>query len=122
MRVWPRCPVVIPRSTHSFCGLARYLPVVSVDSDRGALKYSEPAPYSMQQKIIHSRAMTKINKCHRCGATSYKPLIKRDENGTMMPSGEYQCVDCKLVFTDIDVWRTEPAQEKEIQTEDLDRK
>ena len=49
--------------------------------------------------------MTPSNKCHRCGATSYKPVIKRDENGTMTPSGEYQCVGCKLVFTDIDAWR-----------------
>jgi hypothetical protein len=43
-----------------------------------------------------SRAMTKINKCHRCGATSYKPVIKRDESGTMMPSGEHQCVGASL--------------------------
>jgi hypothetical protein len=55
-------------------------------------------------KRILSRAMPKINKCHRCGATSYKPVIKRDENGTMMPSGEHQCVGCKLIFTDIDAW------------------
>ena len=68
-------------------------------------------------KNILSRAMTKINKCHRCGATSYKPVIKRGENGTMMPSGEHQCVGCKLVFTDIDAWRTAPAQKEEVQTE-----
>ncbi|RFO96372.1 hypothetical protein DIC66_13775 [Rhodoferax lacus] len=49
--------------------------------------------------------MTTINKCHRCGATSYKPVIKRDESGTMKPSGENQCVGCKLIFTDIDTWR-----------------
>jgi hypothetical protein len=64
-----------------------------------------------------SRAMmTKINKCHRCGATSYKPVIKRDENGTMMPSGEHQCVGCGLVFSDIDEWRTGPVQKDEPQT------
>ena len=68
-----------------------------------------------------SRAMTKINKCHRCGATSYKPVIKRDESGTMMPSGEHQCVGCGLVFTDIDEWRTVPVQKEEIQTEGQDR-
>ena len=44
-------------------------------------------------------------------ATSYKPVIKRDENGTMMPSGEHQCVGCKLIFTDIDAWRNAPAKE-----------
>jgi hypothetical protein len=55
--------------------------------------------------------MTTINNCHRCGATSYKPVIKRDDSGTMKPSGEYQCVGCKLVFTEIDTWRNAPAKE-----------
>lgn len=50
-------------------------------------------------------AMTPVNKCHHCGATSYKPVIKRDEAGTMKPSGQYQCVGCKLTFTDIDTWK-----------------
>jgi hypothetical protein len=54
--------------------------------------------------------MTTINKCHRCGATSYKPVIKRDDSGTMKPSGEYQCVGCKLVFMDIATWRSAPAK------------
>jgi hypothetical protein len=53
--------------------------------------------------------MTKTNKCHRCGATSYKALIKRDGNGAMNPSGENQCVGCKLIFTEIDEWRVGPA-------------
>jgi hypothetical protein len=54
--------------------------------------------------------MTKTNKCHRCGATSYKPVIKRDVDGAMSPSGEYQCVGCKLVFTDINTWRNASAK------------
>jgi len=53
--------------------------------------------------------MTPINKCHRCGATSYKPVIKRDGTGTMKPSGEYQCVGCKFLFTDIEVWKHGPG-------------
>jgi hypothetical protein len=57
--------------------------------------------------------MKPVNKCHRCGATSYKPVIKRDESGTMTHSGELQCVGCKLVFTDIDSWRFGPAAESE---------
>jgi hypothetical protein len=56
-----------------------------------------------------SRAMTQINKCHRCSATSYKPVIKRDDRGTMNASGEYQCVGCDLVFRNIDEWRNAPA-------------
>lgn len=53
--------------------------------------------------------MIQANKCHRCGASSYKPVIKRDDSGAMMPSGELQCVGCKLVFTDIDEWRFGPS-------------
>ena len=75
---------------------------------------------SDSKKNILFRVMIKINKCHRCGATSYKPVIKRDENGTMMPSGEHQCVGCKLVFTDIDVWRNVPVQKEESQADDQD--
>jgi hypothetical protein len=76
---------------------------------------------SNSTKNILSRAMPKINRCHRCGATSYKPVIKRDENGTMMPSGEHQCVGCKMVFTDIDAWRAATAEKQEVQTEGQDR-
>jgi hypothetical protein len=45
------------------------------------------------------------NSCHRCGATAYKTLIARDENGAMRPSGQYQCVQCKQVFRDVKAWR-----------------
>jgi hypothetical protein len=67
----------------------------------------------MQKNRNNTPAMTQINKCHRCGATSYKPVIKRDESGTMSPSGENQCVGCKLIFTDIDEWRIGPSPENE---------
>jgi hypothetical protein len=64
--------------------------------------------YQPIKKILF-RAMIKTNKCHRCGAASYKPVIKRDEDGAMNPSGESQCVGCKLIFTEIDEWRVGPA-------------
>jgi len=57
--------------------------------------------------------MTPINKCHQCGATSYKPVIKRDESGTMKPTEEHQCVGCKLIFKEIDEWRIGPAQQRD---------
>ncbi len=65
----------------------------------------------MGEKMLKTvpSSMTQTNKCHRCGATSYKPVIKRDESGTMKPSGEHQCVACKLVFSNIDEWRNGPA-------------
>jgi DNA-directed RNA polymerase subunit RPC12/RpoP len=49
--------------------------------------------------------MVNQNKCERCGAASYKPVIGRDENGAMKPTGEYQCVGCGLKFKDLDEWR-----------------
>jgi hypothetical protein len=68
-----------------------------------------------------SRAMTKTNKCRRCGATSYKPVIKRDVNGTMNPSGESQCVGCKLIFTEIDEWRVGPVSAENVKDKTLDQ-
>jgi len=48
-------------------------------------------------------------------------VIKRDENGAMSPSGEYQCVGCNLVFTDLDAWRTAASEKEELQPEGLNR-
>lgn len=45
------------------------------------------------------------NACRLCGATAYQPVIARDANGAMMPSGTYRCVRCKLEFNTIDQWR-----------------
>ena len=44
-----------------------------------------------------------------CLATSYKPVIKRDELGAITMSGAYQCTGCRLEFTDIDTWRIDEA-------------
>ncbi|MCB8748090.1 hypothetical protein LHU53_14360 [Rhodoferax sp. U2-2l] len=49
--------------------------------------------------------MKSINKCHHCGATSYKPVIKRDEQGVMNRSGLNRCTGCGLEFEAIDEWR-----------------
>ncbi|MFZ4539984.1 hypothetical protein [Propionivibrio sp.] len=49
--------------------------------------------------------MNAHNRCRSCGATSYKPIISRDEKGGMRPSGQYRCVGCNLVFKAIDEWR-----------------
>jgi hypothetical protein len=50
-------------------------------------------------------AVKSVNKCHQCGATSYKPVIKRDDQGVMRASGTYQCTGCRLVFETINEWR-----------------
>ncbi len=46
-----------------------------------------------------------INACHRCGATSYRPVIARAPDGGMRPNGQYMCVRCKLLFTTLTQWR-----------------
>lgn len=45
------------------------------------------------------------NSCHRCGATAYKKLMARSDDGVMRPSGLYQCVQCRQVFSHIHEWR-----------------
>jgi hypothetical protein len=49
------------------------------------------------------------NSCHSCGATAYRPVLARNERGAMQPTGQYQCVQCKLQFTDIREWRDGPG-------------
>ena len=39
-----------------------------------------------------------LNRCHRCGCTSYKPVIERNAEGAMTPSGQYKCVLCGVVL------------------------
>lgn len=60
-----------------------------------------------QQK--HSNGRLVMNKCHQCGSTSYKPIIRRDQQGVMRPSGQYQCTGCNRVFTTLDTWRNGEA-------------
>jgi hypothetical protein len=56
-----------------------------------------------QNKNFNGRLV--MNKCIQCGSTSYKPIIKRDDQGVMRASGQYQCTGCKLVFATLDEWR-----------------
>ena len=49
------------------------------------------------------------NACQDCGATTYRPLIKRDICGQMRPSGRYACTGCKREFAQIDEWRRKSA-------------
>jgi len=51
--------------------------------------------------------MVAMNKCVQCGSTSYKPIIKRDDQGVMRPSGEFRCTGCSLIFKNIDEWRAD---------------
>ncbi len=46
-----------------------------------------------------------MNKCKICDATSYKPIIRRDEKGVLRVTGQYQCAGCKREFATFDDWR-----------------
>ncbi len=48
-------------------------------------------------------------------------MIKRDEDGAMNPSGESQCVGCKLIFTEIDEWRVGPVAKEGAQAQRQDQ-
>ena len=56
-------------------------------------------------KTKYFKGRSVMNKCNQCGSTSYKPIIKRDDQGVMRPSGQYQCAGCNLVFANLDEWR-----------------
>jgi coenzyme F420-reducing hydrogenase beta subunit len=49
------------------------------------------------------------HRCHACGATSYRPILARDEHGAMRPSGRYRCTGCAVVFEQVREWRTGSA-------------
>lgn len=59
------------------------------------------------------------NACARCGATAYKSLMARDETGVMRPSGQYQCVQCRTVFSQIEQWRGRAPVTRSAPDEDL---
>ena len=40
-----------------------------------------------------------------CGATSYRRVIARDEQGAMRHTDLYQCSGCSVVFADPKAWR-----------------
>jgi hypothetical protein len=65
-------------------------------------------PKTVQIHSIITR-MTPMNACRHCGATSYRPVIARDDAGVMRPTGRHQCCGCRLVFDDLRDWRRAPA-------------
>ena len=49
-----------------------------------------------------------MNRCHVCFSTCYRPVIARNADGQMQPTGRYQCVKCKFEFPDAADWRNGP--------------
>lgn len=42
--------------------------------------------------------------CRLCGATSYRRVVARDEQGCTTVSGLFQCSGCSVVFADPRAW------------------
>ena len=45
------------------------------------------------------------NRCRKCGATSYRRVVARDDKGAMRLGDLYQCSGCDVVFADPKAWR-----------------
>lgn len=52
------------------------------------------------------------NCCRLCGATSYRPVLARDD-GVLKPSGLFRCSGCSVVFEDPASWR-ESGRDSEV--------
>lgn len=45
------------------------------------------------------------NRCGYCGATSYRRVLGRDENGVMRYTDQLLCSGCTREFVDMTAWR-----------------
>lgn len=46
-----------------------------------------------------------LHCCRMCGATSYRRVVARDDEGAMRATQLYQCSGCSVVFADPKAWR-----------------
>ncbi len=98
--------------THSSTSAAQHLSA-GVASDLGSAKFTGPGVldrYSADAITQRNGVGRVRNSCHRCGATAYKTLMTRDEAGVMRHSGQYQCVQCRQVFSNVHQWRDGDTQ------------
>lgn len=45
-----------------------------------------------------------LYKCHLCGTSNYRRLMQRADNGSLQPTGPYQCTGCRNVFESLRAW------------------
>lgn len=48
---------------------------------------------------------TTPSSCRTCGATSYRRVIARNDQGALRPTEMYQCSGCSVVFAEPKAWR-----------------
>ena len=78
------------------------------------LNQNRPTPPAAGDRVLNP-AMAKqpgrpVNSCHRCGCTSYRPVIARDAQGAMRVTDNYVCTNCKFQFTRVEDWRDGPRE------------
>jgi hypothetical protein len=63
-----------------------------------------------------TRSRRPPNSCRRCGSTSYRPVIARDEHGALKPNGVFTCTGCELQFLNINDWRLDASEQQPAST------
>lgn len=60
---------------------------------------------------------TTPHSCRTCGATSYRRVIARDDQGALRATELYQCSGCSVVFADPKAWREGGSDEVPVSVE-----
>ena len=92
-------------STHSSTSSASSASSHTLHTPHQPARMGTSAVSAYPDKRSEAHGSRAINRCHRCGATAYKTLIARDAEGVMRPSGRYQCVQCRMEFSQVSQWR-----------------
>lgn len=53
------------------------------------------------------------NRCGLCGATNYRKVVERDDNGVMRNGDRIVCTGCTHEFDDIEAWRQGRSEARE---------
>ncbi len=92
-------------STHTSTSSASSHTLHTLHTPHQTARMGTSAVSTYPDKRSEAHGSRAINRCHRCGATAYKTLIARDAEGVMRPSGRYQCVQCRMEFSQVSQWR-----------------
>jgi hypothetical protein len=77
----------------------------TIGSRRRHFGFDPAGPWLSETTYMADHRATTRHRCHACGATSYKSVIDRDEQGAMRPTGRYRCTGCEVVFSSPQAWR-----------------
>lgn len=58
-----------------------------------------------KQPTMTTSDLTPVNRCGYCGATSYRRVVARDQDGAMRYGSLLLCSGCQREFADLKTWR-----------------